>query len=280
MGAPSLDKFRKELPSQFINAGVAEQNAILISAGLTLVGKKVFVYSIAPFITLRCLEQIRLNISLMGLPITIVGVGAGVGYYKDGPTHHIIEDISILRTFPNLVIHTISDNIMASAIAEISYKMKAPNYVRLERQIIPVIYEKNTDFSKGLYVLRESKDFYIITCGVMVHLALEVSDLLKKRKINVGVIDLFTLPIPEVFIDIIKKAKKILTLEEHFLTGGLGSAVNEVLCDSKLFIPLERIGISRSKGYCYKYGEREVIWKYYNLDRKSIVERIINFIKY
>lgn len=271
MGAPALDIIRKDLSSQFVNVGIAEQNAILISAGLVLTGKKVFVYAISPFITIRCLEQIRIECGMMNIPITIVGIGAGFSYIDSGPTHHTTEDIAMLRSIPNVQINNITDTVMASAFADISCKLKTTNYVRLDRQNTSEIYTKNHDFTKGLEVLKKGKDFYIVSTGIMIHSALDIAGKLK----NVGVIDVYTIPVnQELFINIIKKVKKILILEENFLPGGLGSAVCEILNDNNIHIPVKRIGLSTDKGYCYKYGGRNIIRTHYGIDNKSI-EKII-----
>ncbi|MEW6482920.1 MAG: transketolase C-terminal domain-containing protein [bacterium] len=279
MGASALDNFRRDLPSHFVNVGIAEQNGILIATGLTLSGKKVFVYAIAPFITLRCLEQIRVNNAIMKIPLTLVGVGAGFGYDDSGPTHHITEDIAILRAMPHITIHSVTDSVMASAIAEISCKMKMPNYVRLDRGVFPNLYDRNSDFTEGLCVLKESKDYYIVSTGCMTHAALDIADKLKRKKINVGVIDVYTLPINvSLFLKIIKGAKKLITLEEHFLSGGFGSLVCEVLNDNDLLIPVKRIGLPIDRGYCYKYGGREIIRSYYGVDKESMERQIIEFL--
>ena len=169
MGAPSLDKFRRDFPGQFINVGIAEQNAILIASGLAMAGKHPLVYAIAPFITLRCLEQIRVENSIMGIPITIVGVGAGFGYEDSGPTHHMVEDISIIRAMPNIIINSISDNIMAEYVAEKSSQMTITNYVRLDRQPSPDIYRPGHDFSDGLATISEGNDGCIIATGRIIN---------------------------------------------------------------------------------------------------------------
>ena len=283
MGAPALDKFRKDFPQQFVNVGIAEQNGILIATGLVLTGKKVFVYAIAPFITLRCLEQIRVNNAIMNIPLTLVGVGAGFGYEDSGPTHHIIEDIAIMRAMPHITINSISDSIMASAFADISCDMKTTNYVRLDRLVLPQLYDENTDFSQGLSILKNSKDYYIISTGSMIHSALDVARQLEKENIEIGVIDVYTLPMQEsIFVKAVQMAKKLITLEEHFLPGGFGSAVCEVLQDNNLVIPVKRIGLSHDKGYCYQYGGRnkgrDVIRTYYGLDIMTVKKTVKQFL--
>ncbi len=277
MGAPSLDKFKRDLSGQFIKTGIAEQNTILVAAGLALEGKKVFAYAIAPFITLRCYEQIRIELAAMKAPVTLVGVGAGFSYDDSGPTHHTIEDISAIRVFPNITINNVTDSVMAASFADISYKMAKPNYVRLDREKFPNIYSQGADFSSGLTVLRKSSNIYIIATGNMVHRALEVSDELKKHSVEAGVIDLYTFPINEkLLLDSIGDVKRIVTLEEHMLRGGMGSAVIEVLADNNKFIPIKRIGLDYQKGYCYKYGGRKNIQSLYGLDTESITKIILN----
>ena len=281
MGAPALDKFRVDLPAQFVNVGIAEQNAITLASGLAMNGKKVFTYAIAPFITLRCLEQIRVENAIMNIPITIVGVGGGFGYEDSGPTHHLVEDLAIMRSMPNIVINSITDSIMADYFADLSCREKTwTNYVRLERATLPMVYDKKSDFSKGLSVLKTGDKCSIIATGSMVQVALDAADKLAKKKIKVGVIDLFSLPINEKhLLSAVKGVKKIVTLEEHFLPGGLGSAVCEVLCDNSVSVPVKRIGISTEQGYCYKYGGREVIREHLQIDSGSVQKKVEKFIK-
>jgi len=280
MGAPALDRIRTDLASQFINVGIAEQNAITIAAGLSMTGKKVFVYAIAPFITLRCLEQIRVEGAMMKMPITVVGVGAGFGYEDSGPTHHLTEDIAVMRSMPDVVIHSTSDNVMASAFADMSCKMKVTNYVRLDRLVFPDIYGKDSDFSSGLSVLKEGKDAFILSTGSMTHSALEAAERLKKKNIDIGVVDVYTLPInAPLLLKAIKGVKKLVTLEEHFLPGGFGSAVCEVLADNGLLIPVKRLGLPIEKGYCYQYGGREIIRGFYGVDAEGIDKQITAFLK-
>lgn len=278
MGAPSLDKFRKHLPDQFVNVGIAEQNAILVASGLAMEGKRPFVYAIAPFITLRCLEQIRVNNAIMNIPITIVGVGAGFGYEDSGPTHHMIEDIAIMRAIPNIVINSVSDNIMAEAVAEISCSMPCTNYVRIDRLPQTDIYKKGDGFNDGIAVLEECADIIMLATGAMVNTALAVSKELSKKNIKVGVIDVYSIPVNTSFLlRKISKAKKIVTLEEHFMAGGFGSEICEILCDNNIKAHVLRIGITMEKKYCYEYGGREEIRKYYGIDEVSVLKKVKAF---
>ena len=280
MGAPALDRFRRDLPGQFVNVGIAEQNGVLVAAGLALTGKKSFLYAIAPFVTLRCLEQIRVENAMMKLPITLVGVGAGFGYEDSGPTHHSVEDLAMLRALPDLEINSISDSVMAAAFADLSCGMDRSNYVRLDREVLPGIYRPGTDFRRGLAVLRRGGSCCLLATGRMTHAALEVAERVRRKGTPVGVVDIHTLPINEKeLLAAVSGYGKLVTLEEHFLAGGLGSAVSEVLTDRGRAMPLKRLGLSPDKGYCYVYGGRGNIHRYYGIDAASIERQVAAFLK-
>ncbi|MFC1497440.1 transketolase family protein [Verrucomicrobiota bacterium] len=280
MGAPSLDKFRSDLSGQYVNAGIAEQDALLIASGLAMEGKKTFAYAIAPFITLRPYEITKVAVAAMKLPITLVGVGAGFSYDDSGPTHHTLEDIALMRLLQGLEVNNITDSVMASALVDISYKMKRPNYIRLDRKPLPIYYDPKEDFSAGLKTFNKGNDLQIIATGNMVERAFEVSEELANKGIQVGVTDVYTFPVNEsALIDSLTDTKRIVTLEEHILPGGLGSAVCEVLADHNRLIPCKRIGVDLADGYCYAYGGRENIQTLYGLDKDSIVKTITNWMK-
>ena len=142
-GAPSLDKFRRDLAEQYFTVGIAEQNMINVAAGLALEGKIVYTYAIAPFASLRCYEQIKVNLCCMRLPVTVLGIGAGFAYDIMGPTHHATEDISIMRALPELTILNPSDSVMAGGLAQFSYRLPGPKYIRFDRGGIPDLYNSN-----------------------------------------------------------------------------------------------------------------------------------------
>jgi transketolase len=279
MGAPSLDKFREDLAGQYINVGIAEQNMINLATGLALEGKKVFVYAIMPFATQRCYEVIKVNLSLMNIPVTVVGVGAGFGYDDSGPTHHATEDLATMRALPNMNIICPSDIVMTAEAVHMSYQMTTPNYVRLDREVLPVIYQADTDFSDGLSVLRDGNDVAIISAGNMVHIALEIAEKLKNSSIATGVIDLYRIkPInQELLLKSLKLTKRVVTLEEHVLDGGLGSAALEVLADCGKTIPVKRFGIPNR--YLYAYGGRRNIQTICGLDPDYVSRTILEWMQ-
>lgn len=279
MGAPSLDKFKRDLSSQFINVGIAEENMVTVATGLALSGKKVFIYAIMPFVTLRCYEIIKADLSLMNIPVTAVGVGAGFSYDDSGPTHHSTEDIAIMRSLPNMTILSPSDSIMAAKFAEMSCNISGPSYVRLDRETLPPIYNQSDDFSNGLTNLKNGKDIYIISTGNMVHRAIEVSNKLAEYSINTGIIDLYRLkPINEkLLFEITNHTERILTLEEHLITGGIGSTIAEILMDNGKIIPFKRMGIQDK--YYYAYGGRKNIQSLCGLSSDNIIETILQWIR-
>jgi transketolase len=280
MSAPALDQFRRDLPAQFVNVGIAEQNAIVVAAGLAFEGKRVFVYAIAPFITLRCLEQIRVCNGINEIPITIVGMGTGLSYCSDGPTHHLIEDIATMRAIPGVEIVSVTDNVMAAAYAN---KMtgKASRYLRIDKDFYSDVYQENFDFNVGFSRVKQGEDNVIVTCGPMVHTALKIVALPQFSHLNIGVIDLFRFPIDQKFIAALSRAKKVITLEEHFLPGGMGSGICEIFSDNGITIPVKRLGLSNEHGYAmsYKYGGRDILRNSYGIGDEDIKKTIGDFFK-
>ena len=279
MGAYSLDAFKKNLPDQFINVGVAEQNMISVAAGLALSGKKVFVYGIAPFITMRCYEQIKVDLCCMNLPVTVVSVGAGHTYGSDGPTHHATHDIAIMRALPEITILNPSDAVTTAAFAEMSYKSSGPCYVRIERGRLPQIYnEPDNDFSEGLKCLKSGSDLTIIATGEMVHQAFKVVKRLAEHSVDAGVIDFYRIkPVNEnLLLNFLEQSKKIVTIEENSIIGGIGTIVSEILSDNNKPFPLKRLAVNDY--HCYKYGDREWLNALSGLDEDSIVKSILDWI--
>lgn len=280
-GAICHDKFKKELSEQYINVGIAEQDMIGVAAGLTMSGKIVYVYAITPFATMRCYEQIRVDLCCMELPVSIVGIGAGLDYSTLGATHHGTEDIALMRLLPAMEIYSPSDNLTAGVLAKVDPQRNKPRYIRLDRTGFPAIYkdENDIDFSKGFSTLKQGKDLYIIATGRMVYKALEIAKKLSAQSISTGVIDLFRIkPFNGKMVwSVIKHAGHLVTLEEHFLTGGIGSLISGMLVtkeDAPLF---KSIGIPDQ--FCKIYGDREYLQKAYGLDADSIEKSIKEWIR-
>ena len=280
-GAICHDEFKEKLSDQYINIGIAEQNMIGVAAGLAISGKIVYVYAIVPFATMRCYEQIRVDLCCMKLPVNIVGIGAGFDYATLGATHHGTEDISLMRSLPNMTIYSPADSLTASLLAKPNRQQIGPKYIRLDRTGFPLIYnnKEDVDFSKGFSVLGKGKDLYIIATGRMVYAALQVAERLAAKSIDVGVIDLFRIkPFNQEMIwNVVKKTKRIVTLEEHFLTGGIGSAIAEMVATKKNAPILRSIGIPNQ--FCGIYGERKYLQKWCKLDVNGITKNIKEWVK-
>lgn len=280
-GAICHDKFRAELPNQYLNVGIAEQNMIGVAAGLALAGKLVYAYALVPFATMRCYEQIRVDLCCMALPVTVVGVGAGFDYSTLGPTHHGTEDIALMRTLPEMTIFSPSDSIMVDKIARISHELPGPKYIRIDRTGIPLIYQdRNEDFTKGIAVLRTGDEICIIATGRMVCNALGVADELAKHGIEATVIDLYRIkPLAEkILFKNIDKFDFVVTMEEHFLSGGIGTIINELLVRKRKSCLVKNFGIPDK--FCRRYdGKREYLQSLMGLDVQGVSGVLMKMIK-
>ncbi len=274
-GALVFKEFKKNIPEQFYNVGVAEQNAISVAAGLAFLGKNVFIYGITNFITLRCFDQIRIDICSMNLPITILGMGTGYVYSEDGPTHHMLEDFTVMRTLPNMTVWSPSDYTMIANLAHIAYESKTPTYIRFDKGPFDKHYDYNHKFTRGAEKLRSGKDITLIATGVMLKEAFKVAEELEEYSFQSDVIDLYKLkPLNDnVLLDLIKDSNCIVTMEEHTIHGGLGSLISEFLHKHHLSMPLKSFGIPdvyRSRVY-----DRKTMRTIDRIDAHTMTKRII-----
>jgi len=268
-GAPSLGKFRKDLPDQFINMGVAEQNMINAARGLAMADKTVYTYTILPFY-LRCYEQIR-HLCMQNLNVNMIGVGSGFAYGTAGPTHHALEDVATMRVLPNLTILNASDNTMAGAFAEMTYNELGPKYVRLDRTNFS-LYKDAKDFTDGFIELQKGEDLTIIATGYMVQQACTAREKLAEYRLKAGIIDLYRIkPIDIKMFEYINEARQIVTLEENFTNGGLGDIIAGITAEKS--IPIKRFGVPER--YYLNYGGREHLHHLAGLDVESIVKEIL-----
>jgi len=274
-----LKKFKKDFPRQFINIGVAEQAMVDIASGLAVCGKKVFIYGINSFITARCYEQLRFCVCSMNLPIVVVGVGTGFSFSFDGSTHHGTNDIGIMRILPEMGIFNPCDEISARKIANLVYKARVPVYVRLDKGVFPLIYSKVDEFKTGFKIIRSMGKINIISTGTLTHVACAVSDDLSKIGVKVGVIDVFRVkPIDsKLIVGVIAKSRKLLTLEENLKTGGLGSAISEIISDENLEVKLKRLCVEDRQFSVF--GDRNWLLSLNKLDKTSVKRSILNFLK-
>jgi transketolase len=278
-GAFSLERFRKDIPRQYFNVGIAEQNMVSVAAGLALSGKRVFIYSIIDFVTLRCIEQINVDIGGMNLPVVIVGVGAGFTYSTDGPTHHGTQDIAAMASIPNLAIFNCSDAVNSQAFARMAYARKGPSYVRIEKGKFPLLYQQDqADFSSGFRVLKTGRDGIIVTSGYLVHTAMAAAQRLRSEGLDVGVLDLYRVKPMNVgaLTAELKPLSSVIVLEDNILTGGIGSMIGTAMSESGSHARLKRMAINDE--HCFRYGDREWMYASYGLDAESVQQVAREFI--
>jgi transketolase len=269
-GSPVLDKIREDYPERFINVGIAEQNLVNVATGLALEGFTVYAYAIAPFITMRCYEQIRVNVSILSqirpMNINFIGVGAGVSYAMSGPTHHCLEDLSIMKTLPNMELFSPSDYILAGAYVERTLSLKKPKYIRFDAKPLPIISKTIDNLDDGFRVLQKGKKLAVISTGYMTHKIAEIV-----KDFNLTIIDLYLINSYDKakLEDALKNTDVIITLEEGFIkSGGLDAEINFNFKDKKI------INLGFEKKYTFDIGDREFVHEKNELS-KNVIANVI-----
>ena len=284
-GSPILDKIRSDYLNRFINVGIAEQNLINISAGLALEGYTVFAYAIAPFITMRCFEQIRVSLALLSevrsMNVNLIGVGAGYSYVVSGPTHQCYEDITLMRALPNFQVLSPADHISAGALFDRCIETIGPKYLRFDAQVLPVIYEAGApNLNVGFHVHRQGSDICLLATGYMMQTALKVANSLSTSGIEVGVVDLFDIANfdNKAMVSLLKNYKGLVTMEEGFRgRGGVDAMMFEFIARQNLSLPLLNLGVQG--GYRFELGSREELHEQVGIGPNYIKDAVINFIK-
>ncbi|MEQ8348410.1 MAG: transketolase C-terminal domain-containing protein [Sneathiellaceae bacterium] len=276
-GAKALDRYRRERASQFIHAGISEQNMVDLAAGLALSGKRVFLYAMAPFLTLRCLEQIKATVAAMQLPVTLVGVGVGLGYDHATLTHFAIEDLACLKAMNGIEILTPADAPTAEAAARLCLQAPAFRYIRLDRQAQPGLAPPLSapgDLKPGLRVVGAGQTVAIVTCGALCQTALAAAAELAADGAAPRVIDLYRVkPLAtDNLLQALDGCGAIVTVEEQLLDGGFGSAVAEALIDAGRLLPMRRLGLR--DGFVVRNGHRDRLWQDFGIDRPAIVAAV------
>lgn len=245
-GAIVFDDFRARFPRQFINAGISEQNMVGVSAGLALAGYHPVLYTIIPFLILRAAEQIRTDVCLQHLPVLIAGIGAGVSYYALGPTHHAYEDLALTRALPGLTVIVPADPPQVESAVAAAAALPGPVYLRLGLGNVPTLPARSTAFAPGKgELLRTGDTGTFFACGRLVDSALQAATVLANRGIQAAVVNLHTLkPLDAPLIQQrLAVSPLAITVEEHHINGGLGSAVAECAAEAGLAISLRRCGL-------------------------------------
>ena len=275
-----LDRFKKKSPEKYLDVGIAEQNLIGIASGLSSEKFEVVTTTFAPFQTMRCCEQIKVNLGYMKQKIIMVGLASGLVLGNLGYTHCCIEDFGVLRSIPNITIISPADSGELAKVLISSFNHDSSVYIRLTGgSNIAQIYEDDYDFKIGKGVkLRKGNDITIFSTGVMVRVALDVADILNSENIEAEVINIHTIkPIDKDLINSkIKKNKPIFTIEEHNSLGGLGTSISECVADFGNAPKVKVFGIDDKYSHG---GDYEYLKKYFGLDAKSISSKILSSLK-
>lgn len=266
--------FGKKFPERFFDMGIAEADMMTTAAGLATCGKIPFASTFALFASGRAFEQVRNSICYPKLNVKIAATHAGITVGEDGATHQAIEDLSLMRSIPNMTVLCPSDGVQTRAAILAAAEHQGPVYIRLGRLAIPVIYnEANFKYEIGKAItVREGSDATIIATGIMVYRAMEAADSLKDEGISVRVLDMHTIkPIDkEAVVKAAKETGAIITAEEHNIIGGLGSAVAEVVCEEAP-VRLKRVGVNDIFG---QSGKPEELMELYGLTSKRLMSEV------
>jgi len=276
LGFKLFDRIRDISPRRFYNIGIAEANMIGVASGLALGGGKVFCYSIIPFLIMRAFEQIRVDIDYHDLDVKLVGMGSGFSYGLEGITHFGLEDIALMRSLQNMAVVAPADTRETAALTDIAYRHKGPMFIRVGRTNAPFVYSKKPKIKFGkAVVLKEGDNAVIFATGDMVYNSLEASSILEKQGITTSVVNIHTIkPLDiETIRHMSDKHEAVFTVEEHSITGGLGSAVAEVIAEAGINRVFKRIGIpGKLKNVI---GKAEYLRKLYGLDPQGIAGSIV-----
>jgi len=279
IGNRLFDKFKDKHPSRFFNCGVAEANMMGVAAGMAMNGLRPVAYTITPFVTTRCLEQIRTDVCYHEAPVTIVAVGAGLAYSGLGPTHHACEDISFLRSIPNMVVICPGDAFEVRGALRAAMQQDRPVYIRMGKKGEPVVHKGPiADFKIGKAItMAEGSDVCLLSTGNMLPEAMEAAHKLKDKGISAEVVSFHTVkPLDE---EKLKQAfarfKLVATLEEHSLIGGFGAAVSEWLVDTET-APKKFLRFGTPDAFFKKSGEQEYAREMLGLTGHQIADKIIH----
>ncbi|MBR1401395.1 MAG: transketolase family protein [Prevotella sp.] len=277
-GSVTLGDFAKELPEQFVEVGIAEQDAVGIGAGLAHSGKKVFVCGPACFYVARSLEQVKVDMAYSQNPVKILGVSGGVAYGALGATHHSLHDIAVLRTFPSMNVVLPCDARQTRKLVKQLVDYPKPVYVRVGRAAVPDVYE-NDDFEFEIgkaNMLMNGTDLTIIAAGETVYHAFEAGKMLKEQGISARVLDMSWIKPcdQEAVLKAAADTRRIITVEEHSKFGGLGAMVAEIISENP--VPLRILGIPDEN---VVHGTNKEIFHHYGLDAEGIVKAATDFLK-
>lgn len=280
IGNKLFDNFKKINKDRFFNCGVAEANMTGIAAGLAKQGFRPITYTITPFNTLRCLEQIKIDICYPKLPVIIVGTGAGLSYSALGATHHSLDDIAIMRALPNMNVVCPSDPIEVSHAIKHALKIKGPTYIRIGKKGEPIINKKNIKFRIGkIHKITSGKDISILSVGNIMKVSIECQKILCESNISTELVSLHTIkPLDKNYLKNVFKKKLVICIEEHSIIGGAGSAILE-FCNLNAIDSSKLMIFSAPDKFLSKTGSQEQARKKIGLTSQNIIKKIKKRIK-
>jgi transketolase len=276
LGFGVVEPFAEKFPNRFVNAGVAEQDMTGIAAGMALCGKVVFTYSIANFPTLRCFEQIRNDVCYHNADVKVVSVGGGLAYGALGVTHHATEDIAVMRALPSMTVVAPGDPLEAELATRALVAQPGPAYLRLGRSGEPSVHSSGIDFQIGKSIqLTEGSDVTLIATGTMLYAAVQVAERLSHEGIHARVLSMHTIkPLDiEAVLAAASETEAIVTIEEHSVLGGLGSAVAEILAENPdCRVPFKRLGLPPT--FTRLVGSQDYLKEAYSLTVTGILSSL------
>ena len=281
LGFGVVEPFAERFPERYVNSGVAEQNMTGMATGMALSGNIVFTYSIANFPTLRCLEQIRNDVCYHKAEVKIVSVGGGFSYGSLGMSHHLTEDIGIMRTLPNMTVIAPGDPIEAEAATRAVANWPGPCYLRLGRAGEPLVHKTPIDFRIGKAItVQDGKDVTLVSTGSMLDTTMSVATRLLERGIRARVLSMHTIkPLDvEAVLTAARETRGVVTIEEHSIIGGLGSAVAEILAETNTGnVLLTRMGLEPI--FATEAGDQNYLRQAFGLSPDSIFERVVRMLE-
>ncbi len=274
LGAGTMQAFKEEMPDQFFMEGISEGHIIGMASGLAMSGKIVYVNTIAAFLTRRCFEQNVIDLGLSNSNVRLIGNGGGLVYAPLGPTHLAIEDLAIMRTIPNMTVVIPSDALEMEQVILASATYVGPMYIRLAKGGDPIVSNDVNVFTIGkVSVLRSSGQVLFIANGIMVHRALQAADILEADGVSCGVLNVHTLkPLDIITLEAqIAQSCVVISIEEHVLCGGLGSAVAEIIAEKIWQRPVAFKRLALPDCFPDKYGSQDSLLAHYGLHVENIV---------
>jgi transketolase len=277
IGNRLFDNFKVRCPGRFFNCGVAEANMISVGAGMAMCGLRPVAYTITPFVTTRCLEQIRVDICYHHVPVIVVGTGSGLSYASLGATHHSCEDIAFLRALPHMIVVCPGDPVEVRHALRAALAQDEPVYIRIGKKGEPVVHKEPIDFviGKGI-VVRPGKDVCLISTGNTLGVAMRAGEQLESKGVSAQVVSLHTVkPLDETLLaDAFARFRVVVTIEEHSLLGGLGSSIAEWVVDRPpTKTRLVRIGTADH--FIHEAGNQEFARRHYGLTAEKVVEKTL-----